>query len=676
MATHLARTNQPPREAIRVLLIEDNDGDARLIRENLTSTRGAQFELERVERLSAARERLAGGGIDAILLDLTLPDGSGLDTFFQVRACAPHLPITILSGFDDEDVAIHAVREGAQDYLIKGQVNRTLLVRALRYAIERNRSEEALRRKEADLLSLLENSEDRVWAVDSQYRLIIGNAAFRQGIVAGLGRTLEPGASVLTDGLPKGVAAAWQGHYDRALQGESFAIEAAAQFSPAPRFMEYRFTPIRVGDPIVGVTVAGRDITERKRAEDEIHRLNQGLEQRVRERTAQLTATNEQLEAEAAERRRIEAALRASESRLRLLIEQANDAIFVENEEDEILDVNTRACEMLGYSRAELLALKVPDLMPPEIRGVLGQVVKGELATGQVFETVDLHKDGTRIPLEISTQRIVGVSGNLVLAIARDITQRKQAEAALRTALAKEKELSELRSRFISTTSHEFRTPLSTILAAAQLLEKHAAQISQAKRAVHLQHIQAAARQMADLLNDILTLARVDAGKGWCQPVPLDLPALCATVTEEVQISDHTGRQIRLSVQSAQDVAPMDEKLLRQILQNLLSNALKYSPPSGVVYFDLDMQDSRATFTIRDQGIGIPEDELAHVFDPFFRASNVLNTPGSGLGMAIVKNSVDLHGGTLTVESKLGVGTVVTVSIPIRESVSVAKPTS
>jgi PAS domain S-box-containing protein len=675
MDTHLARTNQP-RETIRILLIEDDHGDARLIRESLTSARDAQFELECVERLSAARERLAGGGIQAILLDLTLPDSSGLDTFFQVRACAPHLPITILSGFDDEDVAIRAVREGAQDYLVKGQINRSLLVRALRYAIERNRSEEALRRKEADLLSLLESSEDRVWAVDSQYRLIIGNAAFRQGIVAAFGRAFEPGESVLPDELSEGVAVAWQGHYDRALQGESFAIEAATQFAPAPRYMEYRFTAIRVNDQIVGVTVAGRDITERKLAEEEIRRLNQGLEQRVRERTTQLTATNQQLEAEAAERRRIEAALRVSEGRLRLLIEQANDAIFVENEEDEILDVNSRACELLGYSRAELLAMKVPDLMPPEIRGIPGQVVKNELATGQVFETVDLRKDGTRVPLEISTRRILGVPGHLVLAIARDITARKQAEEAIHTALAKEKELSELRARFIATTSHEFRTPLSTILSSAQLLEQHAARLSQARQTLHLQHIQAAALQMADLLNDILTLARVDAGKGRCQPAPLDLPALCAVLVEEVQITDHGGRRIRLSVQSAQDVALLDEKLLRQILQNLLSNALKYSPPSGVVTFDLDMQDGRATFTIRDQGIGIPEDELAHVFEPFHRASNVVNTPGSGLGMAIVKNSVDLHGGTITVESKLGMGTTVTVRIPIREPVSVAKPTS
>ena len=529
------------------------------------------------------------------------------------------------------------MREGAQDYLVKGQVNRTLLVRALRYAIERNRSEEALRRKEADLLSLLENSEDRVWAVDSQYRLIIGNAAFRQGIIAGFGRALEPGESVLPDGLSAGVAATWQGHYDRALQGESFAIEAATQFSPSPRYMEYRFTAIRVGDQIVGVTVAGRDITERKLAEEEIRRLNQGLEQRVRERTIQLTATNEQLEAEVAERRRIEAALRASEGRLRLLIEQANDAIFLENEDDDILDVNSRACEMLGYSRAELIAMKAPDLMPPESRGKLGQVVKAGLASDRAIETVDLRKDGTRVPLEISARRIVGVPGNLVFVIARDITGRKQAEEAMRVALAKEKELSELRSRFIATTSHEFRTPLSTILSSAQLLERQAARINPEMRATGLQHIQAAALQMADLLNDILTLARVDAGKGRCQPTPLDLPALCAMLVEEAQITDHGGRQIRLSAPSAQDAAPMDEKLLRQILQNLLSNALKYSPPSGVVTFDLDMQDNRATFTIRDQGIGIPDDEQAHVFDPFFAPAMSSTLLGRGLAWRLSK---------------------------------------
>jgi PAS domain S-box-containing protein len=415
------------------------------------------------------------------------------------------------------------------------------------------------------------------------------------------------------------------------------------------------------------------EVAERKQAEEEIRRLNQDLERRVRERTAQLGAANTQLEAEVVERRRIEAALRASESQLRLLIEQANDAIFLENEEDEILDVNSRACEMLGYSREELLSMKVPDLMPPEIRGVPGQVVRAELASNRIFETVDLRKDGTRVPLEISTRRIVGVPGDLVLVIARDITGRKQAEEAMRAALAKEKEVSGLKSHLISTTSHEFRTPLSTILSSAQLLEQYAVQISPTKQATHLQHIQVAARQMADLLNDILTLARVDAGRGRCTPAPLDLPALCATLAEEAQITDHAGRQIHLTVQAAQAVALLDEKLLRQILQNLLSNALKYSPPAGVVYFDLHIQDNFATFTIRDQGIGIPADEQAHLFEPFYRASNVVNTPGSGLGMAIAKSSVDLHGGTITVDSKLGVGTVVTVNIPIREPVTLAK---
>ncbi len=146
-------------EIIRVLLIEDNPGDARLIREILARARGAQFELERVERLSTALERLTAGGIDAILLDLTLPDSSGLNTFFKVHARAPHVPITVLSGFDDEVVAIRAVREGAQDYLVKGQVDRNLLVRALRYAIERKRSEEALQRHDAILRTVSHAAE-------------------------------------------------------------------------------------------------------------------------------------------------------------------------------------------------------------------------------------------------------------------------------------------------------------------------------------------------------------------------------------------------------------------------------------------------------------------------------------------------------------------------------------
>ena len=157
---------------LKVLLIEDSPGDARLMRELLTGTPGPSFEVEHLDLLSTGLDRLAQGDIAVVLLDLSLPDSLGLETFARVHGCAPQVPIIVLSGRDDESLAIKTVHEGAQDYLVKGQVDSRLLVRSIRYAIERKRTEEALS-KERDLLhTLLDNLPDRIYFKDAQSRFI------------------------------------------------------------------------------------------------------------------------------------------------------------------------------------------------------------------------------------------------------------------------------------------------------------------------------------------------------------------------------------------------------------------------------------------------------------------------------------------------------------------------
>jgi PAS domain S-box-containing protein len=417
-------------------------------------------------------------------------------------------------------------------------------------------------------------------------------------------------------------------------------------------------------DFIQGVMV---DITDRMLAEEEIRRLNRDLERRVIERTAQLAAANQELEQEIAERKRIEVALRISEERLRLLFEQANDAIFVANEDDEILDVNSRACDLLGYSRAELLRLKVPDLQAPEVRGEPGRVIRNELARGtRVFEAVGLHRDGRRIPIEVSTARVVGPEPGLVLAIVRDITERKRAETGIQKALEKERELSLLKSRFIAMVSHEFRTPLSLILSSAQLLEEYRAQFDEEKSNAYLRRIQAAVKQMADLLEDVLTVSKAEAGKLSFKPVSLDLVAFSRELTEELQLTAGARHKIIFTSEDEYANAYTDERLLHQVLTNLLSNAIKYSPLDSVIRFDLCCRAGVATFRIGDQGIGIPAEDQSRLFETFHRANNVGNISGSGLGLAIAKRAVDLLGGTIEVASQIGAGTIVTVTAPLR----------
>lgn len=244
----------------------------------------------------------------------------------------------------------------------------------------------------------------------------------------------------------------------------------------------------------------------------------------------------------------------------------------------------------------------------------------------------------------------------------RQMLKRHQAEV-LQHALAQEKELSQLKLNFFSMVSHEFRTPLSVILGAVQLLESGQT-YTEPKKLRNLHRIQSSARLMTKLLTDILTLTRAEAGKLECQPTLIDVESFCLNLIEDIQSTTEPIHQIKLINHGEKTHAYLDEKLLYSILGNLLSNAIKYSPEGGVIQFSLGSQPGAIVFQIQDQGIGIPSEELQSLYEPFQRSSNVGKIVGSGLGLAVVKTCVELHEGHITVESQVGVGTTFVITIP------------
>jgi signal transduction histidine kinase len=255
--------------------------------------------------------------------------------------------------------------------------------------------------------------------------------------------------------------------------------------------------------------------------------------------------------------------------------------------------------------------------------------------------------------------------------IAEDITEQKQRAVEISNALQKERELGELKSSFVAMTSHEFRTPLATIQSSAELLQRYQHKLSADKQVIHLQRIQMAVERMTQMLNDILIISEVEAGKLEFHPQPLNLVKFCRDLVEELQLSAKKQQLIIFTHQGdCQEQLPsgeyqLDEKLLRQILSNLLSNALKYSPADSTVQFNLSLLNNKAIFRVEDQGIGIPSEDLSRLFESFQRATNVGTIQGTGLGLAIVKQCVNLHGGEITVESKVNQGTTFTVKLPL-----------
>jgi len=236
----------------------------------------------------------------------------------------------------------------------------------------------------------------------------------------------------------------------------------------------------------------------------------------------------------------------------------------------------------------------------------------------------------------------------------------------IRKTLEKEQELSELKSHIITTISHEFRTPLTTILGSTELLKNYGNQWSDEKKLKHFQRIDESVRHMTQLLNDVVLMGEAESGQLKFNPTPLDVKSLCSEIVEEFQLSLDSQHTLAFSVQGDETQANLDEKLLRQILTNLLSNAVKFSPQGGIVRFDVVCQEGQAIFRIQDEGIGIPPEDREHLFESFYRASNAGTIQGTGLGLAIAKKCVDLHRGQITVESEVGVGTTFMVTLPLK----------
>ncbi len=238
-------------------------------------------------------------------------------------------------------------------------------------------------------------------------------------------------------------------------------------------------------------------------------------------------------------------------------------------------------------------------------------------------------------------------------------------QAELRRALDQERELGELKSRFVTMVSHEFRTPLGIIMSAIELMRHYDDRLPLEQKHELQNDIHGATKLMAGLMEQVLVLGRVEAGKLGCRPVPLDLDTLAGKLTDESLST--TNRRCPILWQPEGDLsgARADESLLRHIFSNLITNAVKYSPEGSPVVFSARREGTDAIFQVRDNGIGIPEEDMPQLFEAFFRCGNVGEIPGTGLGLVIVKRCVELHGGSLAIESKPGAGTTFTVRLPV-----------
>ena len=371
------------------------------------------------------------------------------------------------------------------------------------------------------------------------------------------------------------------------------------------------------------------------------------------------------------EGKKAQAKLQESEQRFRQLAENLHQVFWMSDlKTSQIIYISPAYEEIWGLSCASLYENPksfIDSIYPDDLQKFM--MVMQNKKNGFYIEYRIKRPDGSirwihdrAFPLKDATGQVYRIVG-----IAEDITQRKQVETEIQKALAKEKELSELKSRFVSMTSHEFRTPLAVISSSAEILKTFGHILNEESKREHLECIQTYIGHTTQLLDDILLINKAETENLAFEPASLDLVPFCQVLTKEIQLSASNHTIVFSSNSQSNVIGNFDKKILRQILINLLSNAIKYSPNSAIVNFNLDITESIVIFSIQDQGIGIPEADQVKLFESFHRAKNVGDIPGSGLGLSIVAKCVDLHKGAISVNSELGKGTTFIVKIPLNK---------
>jgi len=423
------------------------------------------------------------------------------------------------------------------------------------------------------------------------------------------------------------------------------------------------------------------DITQRKETEKAVIQLNAHLEQKVKEGSQSLAITVEQLSNQMKETERKDKELERVNTFLNNIWNHAGAIIFVTDNKGVLQFLNPAAEKHLGYNAADSVGeLNVVDFhlqdelaqKAREFTDVSGRVVSPDfdvfiaavaLGKNNNQEWHYVRKDRSTFYVSLSITQLKDSQANQsgYLGIAIDISEKSLAEAELRAALEKEKELNELKSRFVSMASHEFRTPLSAVLSSAYLLSRYAKAEEQPQREKHIQRIVSSVTSLTEILNDFLSVGKIEEGNISTNCRDYDIKLQMEEIIDEVQHLLKKGQTINYSHTGSTTFVYLDSSMMKHIAINLLSNAIKFSSEHTIIHLSTQTTASNLLFRVEDHGLGIPEEERDQLFNRFFRSSNVVNIQGTGLGLHIVSKYTELMNGKITCESKLGVGTIFTI---------------
>ena len=543
--------NHPPdpmqEKEIPVLLIEDDEEDFILVKGYLKDLKLRKYRLNWARSYEEGLKGIKSGVYEAFLVDYRLGGETGVDLIKEAVNEGIYSPFILLTGLGTPEIDEMAMKVGAADYLVKGNIDGETLDRSIRYSISHSK-----------LLQELKMLHD---------------------------------------------------------QSEQLVLERTSELAAAVRELEI------TNDNLVGEMAARRLAREEK------------------EKSQQLYFTIGE--------------------------NYPNGFIAVFNKNMEYVFIEGRLLDDLHISKEELLGKSFNDHFSSGYINYINQnFQKAFNGERTVFEMVfnDRYLQSYALPLADKN----GIVTQVML-VTQDITERKKAVEEMSNALEKEKNLNELKSRFVSMASHEFRTPLGTILSSASLISKYNDEDDEDKRNKHVSRIRSAVVNLTGILNDFLSISKLEEGKVNYNPSTVNIREICEEVKEEMQVTAKDGQEIVIQNNGTLETIIIDRQILKNILINLTSNAIKYSPENESVVIQTDINKSKFTIRVTDHGIGIPKEDQKHLFDTFFRAGNVSNIQGTGLGLNIVKKYVDLLGGTINFISVYEKGTIFTIIVDIEK---------
>jgi len=527
--------------------VDDDPQDRRLVEVTLArSNTSVQYNVETAGTLSEATRRLSNGSYDVLLLDLNLPDSSGIDTVQKAQDTNSDASIVVLTGLDDEEMGLEAIRRGAEDYLIKGKSLEHILVRTIRYSLERKRVRQRITETENRFRSVVQTAGSAIFVLSPEHRILEWNE--QAELLYGRQRQEVLNKDYLRLFVPEEIRDRVATDMRKVLSGKTIkSFENSIRIRDGSRrILLWNASALfdAKGQPI-GVIAVGQDITDRKRMEDELRHHREYLELIVNERTASLQEVNEQLRNEIDDRKQIEQKL---------------------------------------------------------------------------------------------------------------LIAKREAEASNRA-----------KTEFLANMSHELRTPLHSILSFASFGTKKYANAKPEKLLDYFNRIKKTGQTLLELLNDLLDLAKLESKRAIFAFEPSDLGILVRTVTNELDtLLSERNLSIRHEVSKFDGEVTLDIDKIKQVLHNLLNNAIKFSPEGGTIDIAVCRVASSVRVSVRDQGPGIPQDELETVFDKFMQSSKTkTGAGGTGLGLAICHEIVAAHKGRIWAENRPEGGAVFSFEIPL-----------